>query len=470
MVDVAKGLAPNRDSVTTIRDDGSRMFLHPADARGRFARWRTVSAWLLIALFVALPWIQINGHPAVLLDVMSRRFHLFGMTFAAQDLWLMFFLVTGMAFGLFYVTAVLGRVWCGWACPQTVYLEHVYRRVERWLEGDATKRRKLDRSPWNTEKILRRGTKHLLFVLISAVVMHIFLAYFVSLPSVWQMMHESPAEHLGLFAFVMVATGLVYLNFAWFREQLCIVICPYGRLQSALIDDHTINVGYDETRGEPRGKPSNPEAGDCIDCHRCVQVCPTGIDIRQGLQLECIGCTACIDACDEIMDKLGRDRGLIRYDSLAGFSGLKTRFVRARTILYTVLLLIGATVAAFAFRSVEEVEASVTRMRGSPFYVTEEVVRNQYELLLLNKGDQPATFRVNVLAEQPGMSWNELSRNPIPPLGEETRTLVISVKRDAYEGPFVYTLELTAEPSGVVITKEVSFAGPSAALLKEQAP
>lgn len=211
---------PNRDAVTTIRTDGSRPFLFPADVRGRFASFRSISAFGLIIFYFALPWIKINGHPAVFLDVANRRFHLFGFTLAAQDLWLMFFVITGLGFTLFFVTALLGRVWCGWACPHTVFLDHVYRKIERWIDGDAVQRRALHAAPWTPGKISRRIAKHTLYVLVSAVITHLFLAYFVSLPEVWAMITAAPGAHWGAFVFIGLATGALYFNFAWFREQL----------------------------------------------------------------------------------------------------------------------------------------------------------------------------------------------------------------------------------------------------------
>lgn len=222
---------PRRDAVTTIRSDGSRPFLFPTATQGKFTRARRFSAYALIAIYLLLPWITINGFPAVFLDVAGRRFHLLGATFAAQDMWLLFFVITGLGFSLFFITALLGRVWCGWACPQTVFLDHVYRRIEKWIDGDAVQRRALHHAPWTARKFGKRVAKHTAFILFSAVITHLFLAYYVSLPEVWHMVQAAPAEHWGAFAFIVVATGLLYFNFAWFREQMCIVLCPYGRMQ-----------------------------------------------------------------------------------------------------------------------------------------------------------------------------------------------------------------------------------------------
>src|SRR5579883_1795872 len=286
---------------SSLGTDGHRRRVYPADVSGRFDRARKIVFILLIGLWAALPWIPVAGHPAVFLDVDERKFFLFGATFNAQDVWLSFFLLTGVGFGLVYMTAVAGRVWCGWACPQTVFLEGVYRRIERFVEGPREQRMRRDKGAWTAEKTARKLAKHALFALASFVIAHIFLSYFVSLPKTLVMIRHSPAEHPEAFAWAAAMTCLFYGNFAFFREQLCVVLFPYGRLQSVLLDDDSLVVGYDTRRGEPRGKASVKGNGDCVDCKRCYVVCPTGIDIRNGLQLDCVTCTACIDACDEIM-------------------------------------------------------------------------------------------------------------------------------------------------------------------------
>lgn len=483
---------PSLDNVTTIRADGSRPFLFPADTHGRFTTWRRWSALALIAFYLALPWIQINGYPAVFLDIAERRFHLFGVTLAAQDVWLLFFLITGVGFSLFFITALLGRVWCGWACPQTVFLDHVYRRIERWIDGDATQRRLLAAAPLSFTKIVRRVLKHALYLAASAAITHLFLAYFVSIPEVWAMIRSAPTDHWGAFAFMMISTGLLYFNFAWFREQLCIVLCPYGRIQSALIDDDTLVIGYDAQRGEPRGKraasaradapkwraaplteglPPPPSAapGDCVDCLRCVHVCPTGIDIRQGLQLECIGCTACIDACDDVMTRLHRPRGLIRYDSQSAFSGKPTRWLRPRTFLYAVLLAIGAAVAISALSTVRPANLGVTRITGTPYIVDRDFVRNQFFVRLINKHNAPARFQLHLQGIPAGLRQTGLvSEFTVPPLGEIVQPLVLQQPRKDYQGPFVFEVRVTDTDAGFTLSREAEFLGPEARLLREE--
>jgi polyferredoxin len=520
---------PNRNSVTTIREDGSRSFLFPADPHGRFTRARRFSAFGLIAFYLSLPWIRINGYPAVFLDVAARRFHLFGVTLPPQDLWLLFFVISGLGFLLFFVTALLGRVWCGWACPQTVFLDHVYRRIERWIEGDAVKRRALAHAPWSGQKIAKRVVKHASFLFVSALITHLFLAYFVSLPEVWSMVRAAPAEHGGTFGFIAVATAILYFNFAWFREQLCIVVCPYGRIQSALIDDHSLVIGYDAARGEPRGADRrqgtgdgrqgtgdsgqgtgdgrqvtgdggqvtgevthevgndrwrengasshlspvarllSPRTGDCVACNRCVQVCPTGIDIRQGLQMECIGCTACIDACDDVMMRLHRPRGLIRYDSQVALAGNRTRWLRPRTIVYGVLLLVGAAVATWALSTVKPANLGVTRMTGAPYIVDDATIRNQFLVRIVNKRNEPARFTVQIRGTPLGVRQVGISTVvQVGSLEELVQPLVLQQPRETYAGPFHFEVRVADVAGRFHLERKVEFLGPEARLLREE--
>ncbi|MCF3650331.1 cytochrome c oxidase accessory protein CcoG [Synoicihabitans lomoniglobus] len=462
---------PSIDTVTTIRDDGSRFFLHPADVKGFFTRHRRWTGLLLIAIYLSLPWIKIGGHPAVFLDIGGRRFHLMGLVLAFQDAWLLFFAITGLGFSLFFITSLLGRLWCGWACPQTVFLEHVYRRIERWIEGDAVKRRKLDAAPWDVAKIAKRGGKQVAFVIVSAVISHLFLAYYVSIPELWDMMGHAPAEHWGAFVFVFLFTGAIYFNFAWFREQLCIVICPYGRLQSALTDDNTMVIGYDADRGEPRGKVGTPDVGSCIDCNRCVQVCPTGIDIRQGLQLECIGCAACIDACDDIMTKVKRPTGLIRYDSLVGLEGGKTRWMRPRTIMYSILLLVGMSVATFAISTVRPASFGVTRIPGAPYIVSDTAVRNQFLVRVVNKRDTNQSFTLELRDGPASLERTGFTETiELSALGEKVVPLVLQVPRSNYDGRFHLLVVLRDEAGSYTVEREVEFVGPDPKLLREDTP
>ncbi|GAA5122133.1 cytochrome c oxidase accessory protein CcoG [Luteolibacter yonseiensis] len=459
---------PNLVSVTTINADGSHHVLHPADVRGKFTRARRAFAGLLIAVYVALPWLTVNGAPAVLFDIERRRFHFFGLTLLAQDLWVLFFLISGLGFLLFFITAILGRLWCGWACPYTVFLDHVFRRIERWTDGDASARRRLAAAPFTASKITRRAVKHALFILVSTLLAHVFLSYFVPLPRLYQFMLHSPLANAGAFGTVALLTGALFYCFGFFREQFCIILCPYGRIQSALTDEDTVVIGYDAKRGEPRGKATNPNAGSCVDCTRCVQVCPTGIDIRNGLQMECIGCAACIDACDDIMIKLKRPTGLVRYDSTRGLAGKKRRIIRPRILVYLLLGFLGlVALGAVAFQRAKPVFAEVSRMRGPSFYTDASTIRNHYQLRLVNKRNQ--TVRMKITLENPPAGFTTSGAGEtvsLDALGEISRPLVILQGRQSYKGPSEITILIHAEPGDSTIRQSLKFLGPNPQSLK----
>lgn len=358
------------------------------------------------------------------------------------------------------MTALVGRVWCGWACPQTVFLDLI-RRIERWIKGDSLARHKLDAAPWTTEKLFKRGWKYALFALFALLLAHVFLSYFVSLPGLYSMVLRSPLEHWSAFLFVFLMGAALWFDFAWFREQFCIVLCPYGRLQSALLDDDSIVIGYDKKRGEPRGKLSTPGAGDCIDCRRCVQVCPTGIDISQGLQMECIACSSCIDACDEVMTKINRPRGLIRYDSMRGFAGSPTRIIRPRILLYTALLLIGAVVMLFSISTFKPATVSLLRMTGAPYYFEENTIRNQYLIRIINKRNKLETFQIRLLNDEPGIQLAGAEEPmPISALSEQMRPLVAVMPRSEFHGAFPVRILITSGDGKFSVEKTVPFLGP----------
>lgn len=460
---------PNLDSVTTINQDGSRYFIHVADVRGPFTFWRRLVAVVLLVVYVALPWIPVGGYPALFLDIANRRFHLFGLTLAAQDAWLLFFLITGLAFSLFFVTSLMGRIWCGWTCPYTVFLEHLYRRVERWIDGDAATQRKIDDAPWTIGKITRRLFKHGIFILISAVLAHVFLSYFVSVPRLYDMVQHSPWENAKSFGVVAFITAVLYFGFSWFREQFCIILCPYGRLQSVLTDEHTMVIGYDEKRGEPRGKASDPQAGHCIDCRRCVHVCPTGIDIREGLQIECIGCAACVDACNEVMVKLNRPKGLVRYGTLMGFRGNPTRWVRPRTIVYSGFLLAGMIVFALVVQQIKPLTANLVRMPGPPYFQVASSVRNHFNLRVINKQHQPARFRLELLDAPSGsLIVGAETIREVPALGEELITVPIETPNASYQGSFAFRIRIVSPEGKPITTVGGDFAGPDPRVVRIQ--
>ena len=343
-------LAAPDQVLATLRPDGSRNWIRPRLSPGWFLDRRRALAWALMAFFVAAPWIPVGGKPLILLDVVRREFTLAGTTFRPTDTPLLMLLMLAIFVGVFLTTALFGRAWCGWACPQTVYMEFVFRPLERLFEGSPQQQARRDREGADGRRWLKNGVS----ALIAAFLANTFLAYFVGWEQLLVWMTHSPAHHPTAFMVMLTVTGLMVFDFVWFREQTCLVACPYGRLQAVLFDRDTWIVGYDARRGEPRGKlkkapAAQPDArGDCIDCRACVTTCPTGIDIREGLQMECIGCAQCVDACDAIMDRVGRPRGLVRYTSAAELAGEPRRhLLRPRTVIYTAaLVLLGGLLAA----------------------------------------------------------------------------------------------------------------------------
>jgi len=447
---------------SSLATDGKRNFVYPADVEGRFTTARRAVFAALVATYAALPWIPIGGHPAVFLDVERREFYLFGGVFNAQDVWMTVFLLTGAAFGLVVLTAVLGRVWCGWACPQTVFLDGVYRRIERLIEGPREQRMRRARAPWSWDKAWRKVAVHALWIALSLLLAHVFLSYFVSVRQVFALVRRSPKEHVEVFVGVTALAAVLYFNFAWFREQFCVVLCPYGRLQSVLLDGDSLVVGYDAQRGEPRGKARSEGSGDCVDCQRCVVVCPTGIDIRNGLQMDCIGCTACIDACDQIMDRLGRPRGLVRYDSQDGLAGKPRRFARPRLLVYAALGLAGLTAGGFAFGERSDVEAHVMRVTGAPYVLDGDVVRDALHVHIVSKRSATTTFDIEPVAAPGAEFLIPIRTVTLAPLGSVDVPFFVSVGRAEYHGEFPVRLRLRPRGGGAKVDVVATFLGPEA--------
>lgn len=386
---------PNLDTLSMIGPDGSRSTVHPSDVKGPWQR-RKLRFWVfLIAVYLAIPWIRIGGNPAVLIDIPKRQFFLFGATFNAQDFWLMIFVALGVGFSLFIISAMFGRAWCGFGCPHTVFLEGVYRRVERFFDGNHVQRRALAESSWNAKKVFKRAGKWGTWLAISLVLSHTMLSYFMPMTTLIEATTSSPAAHPAAFTFVLLATIVIYFNFAWFREQLCIVICPYGRLQSVLYDRDTVQVSYDDVRGEPRGRFSDPGRGACVDCSHCVAVCPTGIDIRNGTQLECVGCSNCIDACDAVMEKIDQEKGLVRFASQNEIAGEPRRLLRPRTLVYLTVWLAFVSAGVFALSRHTTFEAKILR-QNVPVTRVEGMVQNAFFVQIVNKASTKRTFTLEV--------------------------------------------------------------------------
>lgn len=388
-------ISPER-VLPTLNADGSRNRIRPRLYPGRLHRARRLVAWALMALFVALPFARIHGKPAMLLDVMNRKFFLFGQTFGATDGVLLMLLMLSIFVAIVLVTALVGRAWCGWGCPQTVYMEFLFRPLEVLFEGRREDQLRIDKTGPNA----RRVVKNAVYLALSFLLANVFLAYFVGTDALKRWVLDAPTQHWGGFSVVLVTTGLVFFDFAYFREQMCTVICPYARLQSVLLDPKSLLIGYDERRGEPRskGKAKTPGHGDCIDCTACVVACPTGIDIRQGLQLECIACGQCADACDSIMNRIKKPRGLIRYSSQQNLTtGAQTKLLRPRVAIYGLVLVGLLAMLTFTGKRRPEAEITVLRGLGAPFTVTGDRVVNQLRLKVNNRSEAARHFRVTVL-------------------------------------------------------------------------
>ncbi|MCB2200225.1 cytochrome c oxidase accessory protein CcoG [bacterium] len=397
-----------RDRIATMDAEGKRNFIHPKKPKGRKHRARFIVAMVLVAIFFAGPWIKIGGHPLLLLNVLERRFVILGQPFWPQDFHLFFLAMIATIVFILLFTVVYGRLFCGWVCPQTVFLEMVFRKIEYWIDGDRVAQMKLRARPWDEVKVFKRLAKHGIFIFISFAVANTFMAYLVGTDGFFERVTQPPNQHLGAFFGVVFFTGLFYFIFSWFREQACTLVCPYGRLQGVLLDKDSIVVNYDWVRGEPRTKPryakGKDDVGDCIDCSKCVQVCPTGIDIRNGTQLECVNCTACIDACDSVMDAVKKPRGLIRYASHNSIeSGTPLKF-GGRMVAYSAVLLILLGVLAFLLISRSDVETTVLRTPGMLYQpVDEDHVRNLYSLKMVNKTFDEMPVRLVVVEPEAGI-------------------------------------------------------------------
>lgn len=383
-----------RDSISTVDKEGKRAWIYPKKPSGKYFRRREIVSYLLLAFLFAAPFIKVNGNQFLLFNVIDRKFNFFGFPFWPQDFYLV---VISMIIGIVFVslfTVAFGRIFCGWICPQTIFMEMVFRRIEYWIEGDRGAQIRLDKQKWNAEKIRKRILKWSIFFIISFLIANIFLAYIQGSDKVLSMVKDGPGEHLGTLIALLIFTAVFYFVFTWFREQVCVIACPYGRLQSVLLDDKSVVVAYDHVRGEgENGRAkfkknqdrSEQGFGDCIDCKQCVNVCPTGIDIRNGTQLECVNCTACIDECDHMMRSVNLPEGLIRYASESEISENKKFRFTPRMKGYTAVLgvLVAILVGMLFLRS--DVEAKILRVPGQLFEHKGENISNVYTFKIVNK-------------------------------------------------------------------------------------
>ena len=384
-----------RDTIATINEEGKRAWIFPKKPSGKWYEYRKYVSYVLLVFLVAAPFVKINGNQFLMFNVLERRFNIFGFPFWPQDFHLF---VISMIIGVIFVamfTVAFGRIFCGWMCPQTIFLEMVFRRIEYWIDGDRGAQIKLDRQAWDAEKIRKRVLKWIVFFIISFLIANVFLAYLIGSDRLIQYVSDGPLRHVSILISLLIFTAVFYFIFAWFREQVCIIACPYGRMQGVLLDNKSIIVAYDHKRGEDENgrkkfrKGEDRAAlghGDCIDCFQCVNVCPTGIDIRNGTQLECINCTACIDECDTIMEKVDLPKGLIRYASEDSIEK-KTKFKftpRLKGYTAVLVILIGVFIGMLFLRN--DLEANILRLPGQLFEHKEgNIISNVYTYKLVNK-------------------------------------------------------------------------------------
>ena len=408
-----------KDRLATTDEFGDRVYIYPAEVKGFWRRYRNWTQFVLMIIFLGLPWIKIGGEQALLLSIPERRFAFFGLILYAHDGPMIFFLLAISAFGLAFVTAVWGRVWCGWACPQTVFIDGVFRRIETFIEGTHLKRRQLDAGPLTLSKIFKKTTKWTLFFIASTIIAHSFTAYFIGSERLAKMSINSPSENWVDFVIVFSITFLILFDFAWFREQFCMIMCPYGRFQSVLMDEQSLAVMYNEKRGEPRrgsdASKTKGSSGDCVACNRCVMVCPTGIDIRRGIQMECINCTACIDACDEIMEKVNKPKGLIRYSSIAKNEVKKLNQLNFRRAFYLLIIGLASLGLVLKLATRSPLRAEVLRLTGAPYRLLDGadtgMVFNQFKLHLQNQTSFPMKVHFEIITETPNIPIYMIEQN-----------------------------------------------------------
>lgn len=394
-----------RDRIATVDESGKRKWIYAYQPKGRFYNIRLVLSVFYFLIFFGLPFVQINERPLFLFNIPEAKFILFGKIFWPQDFFIFGLTMVTFVFFIILFTAAFGRLFCGWACPQTNFMEMMFRRVEYWILGDAPAQKQLKVAPWTGKKMIKVTVKHILFFLLSFIIANFFLAYIIGINELEKIITEPVTQHVVGFASILVFSAVFYGVYAFFREQACTVVCPYGRLQSVLLDKNSMIVAYDYKRGEPRGnfkKQASSSLGDCIDCHLCVKVCPTGIDIRNGVQMECVGCTACIDACDHVMDSIGKPKGLIRYASENSIARGEPLRYTVRMKLYTGLCFLLLALLSVILITRNDIDATIIRTAGMLYQERgKDSLSNLYNIKLINKTTKDIAVKV-VLKDQQG--------------------------------------------------------------------
>lgn len=455
-----------RDHISTVDEKGKRIWVYPKMPAGIYHNRRAILSVILLAFLFLAPHIYINGEPLILMNIIERKFVIFGQVFWPQDLYIFAFTMILAFVFIILFTVVFGRIFCGWVCPQTIFMEMVFRKIEYWIEGDWTHQKRLNDQAWNKEKIFKKTSKHLIFLVISFLIGNTFLAYIIGAEQLWEIQTSPVSEHAVGFTAMLVFSGLFYGVFAFMREQVCTTICPYGRLQGVLLDKDSIVVAYDHKRGEKRAKfrknedRSEQGKGDCIDCRQCVHVCPTGIDIRNGTQLECVNCTACIDACDHIMEKIDKPKGLIRYASESNIEGGKKFKWTGRTKAYTALLVILLVIWGLLIGSRTNLDATILKQRGSTYQTLDgDMLSNIYEITLTNKSrkDYEITLALDDLEGEISLAKSPLI---LAPEEQITERFIIKLDRNQLEhGQKRLYINVLAN-GNEVLRKRTSFVGP----------
>jgi cytochrome c oxidase accessory protein FixG len=479
-----------RNELASVARDGRRKWVYARKPSGRLYRARTVLSWFLLAFLLLAPFIRVDGQPLMMLNVLERRFVLLGVLFRPQDFYLVVLIGLTCLVTVVLSTVVFGRIWCGWLCPQTVFMEMLFRKLEYVIEGSAEQQLRRDRGPWTRDKALRRGVKHAIFYALSFLIANVFLAWIIGAPALLKIVTDPPAQHIVGLVAIVIFTFVFYMVFARFREQACVLACPYGRMLSAMTDARTITITYDWRRGEPRHRlirGGSAAAGDCIDCHQCVTVCPTGIDIRDGIQLECVNCTACIDACNAVMVRVGRPEGLIRFTSHNAIAAAAaqapgatpthangSRPIRAwvarvlpsglsaRAAAYSAVWLILAGSVAVLLAERRDLDVLILRQPGTLYTtVTGGDVANFYTVQALNRTARARTFTIEVV-EPHGASISTLGQlGDVEPYGLVESRVMLRVHPAALAGASTHVRFAVRADDGVVQTIESSFLGPA---------
>ena len=428
-----------RDRIATVDDEGKRRWIYPKKPRGRFTSARTFLSWFLLAFLFGAPFLKIGGEPMFLFNVLERKFILFGVVFWPQDFYLFGLVMIATVVFIFLFTAVFGRLFCGWICPQTVFMELVFRKIEYLIDGDSDKQRMLAMQPWTAGKVFKRTLKLGIFFALSFLIGNTFLAWIIGVDQLWAIVTDPPARHIGGLTAMLLFSGAFFFVFAWFREQACVLVCPYGRLQSVLLDPNSVVISYDFVRGEPRQKmrkgADRAGIGDCVDCKQCVVVCPTGIDIRNGTQLECVNCTACIDACDTVMDKVGLPRGLIRYSSYNAIKSGAKKLFTPRVIAYSAVLTVLVGVIIYLFIARVDLQATMLRAPGSLFQEKgDDIISNLYTIKVINKSKEQRTIELRLLEPEGTLTIVGGQAITLPNGGIVEAAAFIDIERDELTG------------------------------------